>query len=82
MYFTMVDHVVDGKTYPRRVGTMTPSFKAAANKAIKKHGYIVDEHGKMVGQAISEHLPKYVGEAKGSINTRLIHIGSGEDCYA
>lgn len=74
MYFTMVDHIEDGKTYSRRSGAMTPSFNAARNRAAKKRGYIVDEQGHMVGQAFDASLPKYIG----TIN----NIGSGEDCYA
>jgi len=86
MYFTMVDHVVDGKTYPRRVGVMTPSFKQASAKAVSRKGYVVDESNHIIGQAMSPFLPKYIGtdmgEVKGrSINNRLINISSGEDAY-
>lgn len=80
MFFTMVDHIVDGKTYQRRVGKMTMSFKTACNTAVKKHGYIMNESGHMVGQAFDPMLPKYVGDVR-SIN-KLVNIGSGEDSYA
>lgn len=80
MYFTMVDHIEDGRTYSRRVGSMTPSFNTARNKAAKKRGYILNEQGHMVGQAFDASLPKYIGRIEGSIN-KLRNIGSGEDCY-
>lgn len=87
MYFTMVDHTENGKTYSRRVGVMTASFKAAKEKAIKKHGYVVDESNHVIAQAMSPFLPKYIGNEQGSaqgrsINNRVIDIGSGEDCFA
>ena len=85
MYFTMVDHTENGKTYSRRVGVMTLSFKKAKEKAIKKHGYVVDESNHVIAQAMSPHLPKYIGD-NGSMDERTINslrnIGSGEDCYA
>jgi hypothetical protein len=64
----MVSHVEDGKTYTRRVGSMTMSFKAAKEKAIKKHGFVVDESNRVVAQAMNPHMPKYVGDFVGSIN--------------
>jgi len=91
MYFTMVDHTENGKTYSRRVGVMTASFKAAKEKAIKKHGYVVDESNHVIAQAMSPFLPKYIGNDRGtetlngcerSINNRVMDIGSGEDCFA
>jgi len=71
----------------RRVGVMTASFKAAKEKAIKKHGYVVDESNHVIAQAMSPFLPKYIGNDEGSvqgrsINNRMIDISSGEDCYA
>jgi hypothetical protein len=74
MYFTMVDHTEDGKTYSRRSGAMTPSFNVARARAAKKRGYILNEQGHMVGQAFDASLPKYIGS--------ISNIGSGEDCYA
>lgn len=68
MYFTMVSHVEDGKTYTRRVGQMTTSFKAAKNRAIKKHGFVVDESNNIIAQAMSADMPKYIGTYNGSIN--------------
>ena len=84
MYFTMVDHTENGKTYSRRTGVMTSSFKKATDRAIKKHGYVVDESNHVIAQAMSPNLPKYIGDngssADRSINS-LRNIGSGEDCY-
>jgi len=65
---------------------LTPSFKAAREKAIKKRGYVVDESNHVIAQAMSPHLPKYIGNDTGSsngrtINNRLVDIGSGEDSY-
>jgi hypothetical protein len=79
MYFTMTNHVEDGKTFTRRSGKMTMSYKQAASHAIKKHGFVVDESNRVIAQAMSPDMPKYIG-TQGSINLR--DIGSGEDCYA
>ena len=73
MFFTMVNHVVDGKTYQRRVGAMTQSFETAKRKAEKRKGYVVDEGGKLVAQAFDASLPRYIGT--------LVNISSGEDAY-
>jgi hypothetical protein len=73
MFFAMVNHKVDGKNYPRRVGAMTQSFETAKAKAVKRKGYITDESGNMVAQAFDESLPRFVGN--------MVNIGSGEDAY-
>ena len=73
MYFTMTNHVEDGKTFTRRTGKMTLSYKQAAAHAIKKHGFVVDESNRVIAQAMSPELPKYIGS--------ISNIGSGEDCY-
>lgn len=73
MFFTMVNHEVHGKHYPRRFGQMTNSFEVAKRKAVQRKGYITDESGKMVAQAFDASLPRYVGN--------IINIGSGEDCF-
>ena len=73
MYFTMTTHVEDGKTYSRRTGRMTLSFKQASKQAIKKHGYIVDEAGAIIAQAMNPDMPKYIGS--------IINVASGEDSY-
>lgn len=73
MFFAMVNHKVDGKNYPRRVGQMTQSFEQAKAKAMKRKGYITDESGHMVAQAFDDSLPLYVG--------KMVNIGSGEDAY-
>jgi len=73
MFFAMVSHVEDGKTYTRRIGAMTQSFETAKRKAEKRKGYIVDECGKMVAQAFDASLPRYIGN--------ITNISSGEDAY-
>jgi hypothetical protein len=52
---------------------MTMSFKAAKEKAIKKHGYVVDESNRVVAQAMSPNMPKYIGD--GSINKHGVEHG-------
>ncbi len=82
MFFGMVSHKVDDKTYPRRVGQMSPSFDRVKALVVKKKGYILNEGGEMVGQAFDASLPRYVGPVdNGTINNVLKNIGSGEDCF-
>lgn len=82
MFFGMVSHKVDDKTYLRRVGQMSPSFDRVKALVVKKKGYILNESGEMVGQAFDASLPRYVGPVdNGTINNVLKNIGSGEDCF-
>lgn len=71
MFFVQVDSKIQGKTYTLRVGKMTTNFEEARRKAIKRKGYILDEHRKLVGQAIDAWAPRYIGDIK--------NISSGED---
>lgn len=73
MFFTMVNHIENGRHYPRRFGQMTQSFETAKRKAVQRRGYITDESGKMVAQAFDASLPRYIGN--------IVNIGSGEDCF-
>jgi len=74
MFFVQKDSLIDGKTYTSRVGNMTTSFEEAKRKAIKRKGYIVDESRRLIGQAMDETAPMYLGQLK--------YVGSGEDCFA
>ena len=80
MFFAMEDRVIDGKTYSRRIGSMTMSFERAKKIAIKNQGYVVDETNNIIAQAMKPELPLYVG-AEPSPATKLQYIGSGEDCF-
>jgi hypothetical protein len=71
MFFVQADSVIDGVTYTRRVGNMTTSFSEAKAKAIKRRGYIVNESRKLIGQAMDETAPLFLGS--------LRNISSGED---
>lgn len=66
----MAHTVVRNKVYQRRVKTNL-SFQEAICKAKAVKGYVVNDDGELVAQAMSPNAPRFVDT--------LVNISSGED---